>query len=51
MTKTGFKYFGNKFKFSKFEEEIINLKKNLKKYKINSGVNTIRMEFYKKKLS
>ena len=45
------KYFGAKFKFSKFEKEIINLKKNLKKYKINSGVNTIRMEFYKKKLS
>ena len=44
------KYFGKKFKFSKFEKEIINLKKNLKKYKINYDVNTIRMEFYKKKL-
>ena len=45
------KYFGAKFKFSKFEKEIINLKKNLKRFKINFDINTIRMKFYKKKLS
>ena len=45
------KYFGAKFKFSKFEKEIINLKKNLKRFKINFNINTIRMKFYKKKLS
>ena len=45
------KYFGKKFKFSKFEKEIINLKKNLKKFKINFDINTIRMKFYKKQLS
>ena len=41
------KYFGNKFKFSKFDEEINYLKKNLKKYKINFNKNTVRMNFYK----
>ena len=41
------KFFGRKFKFSKFEFEIKNLNKNLKKYKINFGKNTIRMKFYK----
>jgi len=45
------KYFGAKFKFSKFEKEIINLKKNLKRFNINFNINTIRMKFYKKKLS
>ena len=45
------KYFGAKFKFSKFEKEIVNLKKNLKRFKINFNINTIRMKFYKKKLS
>ena len=45
------KYFGAKFKFSKFEKEIINLKRNLKRFKINLDINTIRMKFYKKKLS
>ena len=41
------KFFGRKFKFSKFEFEIKNLSKNLKKYKINFNKNTIRMKFYK----
>ena len=45
------KYFGKKFRFSKFEKEIINLKKNLKKFKIKFDFNTIRMKFYKRKLS
>ena len=45
------KYFRAKIKFSKFEKEIINLKKNLKRFKINFNINTIRMKFYKKKLS
>mgnify|MGYP001190639905 CR=1 FL=1 len=45
------KYFGKSFKFSKFEKVIINLKNNLKKFKINANANTIRMKFYKKKLS
>ena len=41
------KYFGKNFKFSKFNEEIICLKKNLKKYKIDFNKNTVRMKFYK----
>lgn len=41
------KFFGNKFKFSKFSFEINTLKKNLKKYKIDFNKNTIRMKFYK----
>ena len=41
------KFFSRKFKFSKFEFEIKNLSKNLKKYKINFDKNTIRMKFYK----
>ena len=41
------KFFGQKYKFSKFEFEIKNLSKNLKKYKINFNKNTIRMKFYK----
>lgn len=41
------KYFGKNFKFSKFSEEIIFLKKNLKKNKINYNKNTVRMKFYK----
>ena len=41
------KYFGQKFKFSKFDYEIKNLFKNLKKYKIIFNKNTIRMKFYK----
>ena len=41
------KFFSRKFKFSKFEFEIKNLSKNLKKYKINFNKNTIRMKFYK----
>ena len=41
------KFFGRKFKFSKFEFEIKSLSKNLRKYKINSNKNTIRMKFYK----
>ena len=41
------KYFGNNFKFSKFNEEIIYLKKNLKKHKIDFNKNTVRMKFYK----
>ncbi len=41
------KFFGRKLKFSKFEFEIKNLSKNLKKYKINFDKNTIRMKFYK----
>tara|TARA_B100001121_G_C18641143_1_gene599296 strand:- start:219 stop:1196 length:978 start_codon:yes stop_codon:yes gene_type:complete len=41
------KFFGQKFKFSKFELEIKNLSKNLRKYKIDFDKNTIRMKFYK----
>jgi len=41
------KFFGRKFKFSKFDFEIKNLSKNLKKYKINFSKNTVRMKFYK----
>ena len=41
------KFFGRKFKFSKFDFEIKNLSKNLKKYKVNFNKNTIRMKFYK----
>ncbi len=41
------KYFGKKFKFSNFKNEIINLKKNLKKNKIDFNKNTVRMKFYK----
>jgi len=41
------KYFGHNFKFSKFDFEIKNLKKNLKKYKIDYNKNTIRIKFYK----
>ena len=41
------KYFGKSFKFSNFKEEILNLKKNLKKNKIDFNKNTVRMKFYK----
>ena len=41
------KFFGKKFKFSKFEYEVKSLKKNLKKYKITFNRNTVRMKFYK----
>ena len=41
------KYFGKNFRFSNFEKEIIDLKKNLKKNKIDFNKNTVRMKFYK----
>ena len=41
------KYFGKNFKYSKFEAEVIKLKKNLKKFNINFNKNTVRMKFYK----
>ena len=41
------KFFGNNFRFSKFDFEITNLKNNLKKFKIDFHKNTIRMKFYK----
>ena len=41
------KYFGKNFKFSNFREEVIDLKKNLKKNKIDFNKNTVRMKFYK----
>ena len=42
------KYFGYNFKFSKFDFEIKNLKKNLIKNKIDFNENTVRMKFYKR---
>ena len=42
------KIFGSNFKFSSFEKEILNLKKNILKYKISVNAKTIRMKFYKK---
>jgi len=42
------KYFGKNFKFSNFNKEIINLRNNIKKFKVNFNTNTIRMKFYKK---
>ena len=42
------KIFGSNFKFSSFEKEILNLKKNILKYKISVNTETIRMKFYKK---
>ena len=42
------KYFGYNFKFSKFDFEIKNLKKNLIKNKIDFNANTVRMKFYKR---
>ena len=42
------KYF-KKVKFSKFNYEIKELVKGIKKYKIKSDTSTIRMKFYKKK--
>lgn len=41
------KYFGKNFKFSKFDDEVINLKRKLDKHKINFNKNTVRMKFYK----
>lgn len=41
------KYFGSNFRYSKFDSEIKQLKKNLKKYKIDFNKNTVRMNFYK----
>ncbi len=41
------KYFGKNFRFSNFKKEIIDLKKNLKKNKIDFNKNTVRMKFYK----
>ena len=42
-----YKYFGKKFKFSKFKNEILNLKKEIIKSKIKLNNSTIRMKFYK----
>ena len=42
------KIFGSNFKFSSFEKEILNLKKNILKHKIRVSTKTIRMKFYKK---
>ena len=42
------KIFGNNFKFSSFNKEILNLKKNMLKHKISVNIKTIRMKFYKK---
>ena len=42
------KIFGSNFKFSSFEKEILNLKKNILKHKIRVNTKTIRMKFYKK---
>ena len=42
------KYFGNNFKFSNFKKEIVDLRNNIKKFKLNFNTNTIRMKFYKK---
>jgi nucleoside-diphosphate-sugar epimerase len=42
------KIFGSNFKFSSFEKEILNLKKNILKYKVSVNTKTIRMKFYKK---
>ena len=42
------KYFGKNYKFSNFNEEIKDLKKNIIKNKLNFNTNTIRMKFYKK---
>ena len=42
------KIFGSNFKFSSFEKEILNLKKNILKHKISVNTKTIRMKFYKK---
>ena len=44
------KYFGKKFKYSNFSYEILNLKKNIQKFKIQNNNQTIRMKYYKKKL-
>lgn len=44
------KYFHN-LKFSNFNNEINQLVKGIKKYKIKSDISTIRMKFYKKKFS
>ena len=41
------KYFGKNFKFSNFKEEVLDLKKKLKKNKIDFNKNTVRMKFYK----
>lgn len=41
------KYFGVNFKFSSFKHEVKNLRKNLKKFKLDFNKNTIRMKFYK----
>ena len=41
------KYFGKNFKFSNFKKEVLNLKKKLKKNKIDFNKNTVRMKFYK----
>ena len=42
------KIFGNNFKFSSFNKEILNLKKNMLKHKTSVNIKTIRMRFYKK---
>jgi len=44
------KYFGEKFEYSNFSYEILNLKKNIKKFKIKNNNQTIRMKYYKNKL-
>jgi nucleoside-diphosphate-sugar epimerase len=45
------KLFSNKFIFSKFSKEILELKNFIKKYKIKKNSSTIRLKFYKKKYS
>lgn len=42
------KHFGKNYKYSSFKKEIIYLKKNIIKHKLNFNSNTIRMRFYKK---
>ena len=44
------KYFRN-LKFTSLNKDILNLKNSYKKFKIKKGVSTIRMLYYKKKLS
>ena len=42
------KIFGKNFKFASFDKEILNLKKNILKFKISVNTKTIRMKFSKK---
>ena len=45
------KYFGVNFKYSSFKNEILYLKKNLKKFKTKFDNNNVRMKFYSKILN